>query len=258
MKKVLRTVIVALVVVAAVAAVWWHFYSRSWPDCFQKELDAFFGEGNWQVVSQEEKESIIFSVHHYSSLDDLTPTPDTPGKFHNWDIAYTSPDGETSLWRITDHALKINHDKYSWFSGKQLSTRQALTQQLMFIVTDMAAEQVYEDVIAQVFPEEQAECIQVDLTYRGGNPRPGVYNRLVQQDWFTAQNVTVRDILGTDLHDFYIFIRAFDYRVAKLPEEEQQDLWDRLGELEQALKAAYGPGCKYEIFLGNEYRAENP
>ena len=48
-------ILTAAVLVAGVFLV--RHWFVSWPLRFQRELDRFFGEGAWQCISQEEKES---------------------------------------------------------------------------------------------------------------------------------------------------------------------------------------------------------
>lgn len=98
----------------------------------------------------------------------------------------------------------------------------------------------------------------MDISYRDGNPPPEFYDKLAREPWFTANEVGVQDYMDTDLYDFYIWIHAYDYRVEKLAPEEQQHLMDSLGDIEQKLKATYGDDVPYEIYLGEDIRAESP
>ncbi len=61
-----------------------------------------------------------------------------PGKFHEWDIAFTNRDGDTEVWTISDHTMKINHDKYWLLSADRYSAKQAFGQELMDISFSMA------------------------------------------------------------------------------------------------------------------------
>ena len=68
-------------------------YFRMWPLRFHAQLDDFFGKGNWEQISYEEKESIIYQVYHRSYSSRGYPG-ERPGKFTEWDILYTDANGQ--------------------------------------------------------------------------------------------------------------------------------------------------------------------
>lgn len=178
--KTLKKVIAAallLLIAAAVFFIW--YYLRTWPLRFHAEFDAFFGKGNWEQISSETKESLIYSVYHRSTNPSLSG--ERPGKFHEWDIAFTNPGGETEIWTISDHTMRINQDKYWLLSPKRYSARQALTQELMDLSFGMAGQQVLDEILRDILPEQEADCINVEISYRNGNPPPGMYSRLIRQ-----------------------------------------------------------------------------
>ncbi len=78
-----------------------------------------------------------------------------------------------------------NQDKYWLLSPKRYSARQALTQELMDLSSGMAGQQVLDEILRDILPEREADCINVEISYRNGNPPPGTYSRLIRQSWFT-------------------------------------------------------------------------
>ncbi len=242
-----------LLLIAAAASFIWY-YLRTWPFRFHAELDAFFGKGNWEQISSETKESLMYSVYHRSTNPALAG--DRPGKFHEWDIAFTNRNGETEIWTISDHTLRINQDKYWLFSPKRYSARQALALELMDLSCSMAGQQVLDEILRGILPEREADCIHVEISCRNGNPPPSMYSRLLRQPWFTAEQIDASLYLRTDLYDFYIRILAYDYRVEKLTQEEQAHLFGSLPEMEGALQEAFGACADYDIYLGEGYTAE--
>ena len=251
LKKVIA-VSLLLLIAAAVFFIW--YYLRTWPLRFHAEFDAFFGKGNWEQISSETKESLIYSVYHRSTNPSLSG--ERPGKFHEWDIAFTNRNGETEIWTISDHTMRINQDKYWLLSPKRYSARQALTQELMDLSSGMAGQQVLDEILRDILPEREADCINVEISYRNGNPPPGMYSRLIRQSWFNVEQISASEYLKTDLYDFYIRILAYDYRVEKLTQEEQEHLFGSLTEIEEALQDAFGAYADYDIYLGEGYTAE--
>ena len=160
--------VILVLILAGLAADW--YYMRTWPLRFHGELDQFFGAGNWETVSEQTKESMMYSdyivVRSAPSL-----SGETAGKFHEWDIAFTNRDGEQELWTISDHTLKINNDEH-WFplDPERYTARQALGQELMEISFAVAGEQIHKDILQELLPEAEAGCITVDISFRGGWP----------------------------------------------------------------------------------------
>lgn len=246
------TTALLLLIAAAVFFVWYCL--RTWPLRFHGELDAFFGKGNWKHISAETKESLMFSVYHRSTNPALSG--ERPGKFHEWDIAFTNPSGGTEIWTISDHTMRINQDKYWLLSPKRYSASQALTQELMDLSCGMAGQQVLDEILRDILPEREADCIDVEISYRNGNPPPSMYSRLSRESWFNVEQISASEYLKTDLYDFYIRILAYDYRVEKLTQEEQAHLFGSLAEMEKALQEAFCAYADYDIYLGEGYTAE--
>lgn len=232
----------------------WH-RQQVWPIRFQAELDDFFGAGNWEYLSGETKESRMYTVH--SSSYEGTYNQEVPGDYHNWDIGFTNRSGEKEIWTITDHAMKINHSKNDFFSSDRFSAKQALTRELMEISFSVAGEKVHEEILQKLLPEQEAACLEVDISYRNGNPPLDIYDKLAEKPWFTANQVTATDYLACDLYDFYLWIHAQDYRVEKLTENERQHLMGSLGEIENMLRDTYGEHADYEIYLDAGHTAQH-
>ena len=256
MHKAKKVGILAAVLLVIAAIIGGIYYMQSWPLRFHSTFDRFFGDGNWELISAETKTSLMYEVYYRTS--DPIQSDEHAGDFHNWDIGFTNRNGEKEAWTITDHTLKINHDRRGWFDSMRLSAKQALTQELMDVSFAVAAAEVSRDVLEAVLPAAEAACLGVDISYSDGNPPPELYDKLAREPCFTANEVSVEDYMDTDLYDFYIWIHAYDYRVEKLAPEEQQHLMDSLGDIEQKLKATYGDDVPYEIYLGEDIRAESP
>ena len=232
-----------------------YYYFQTWPLRFHSELDAFFGKGNWEQVSSETKESMMYTTY-VSSRGTPHLSGEQPGKFHEWEIAFTNRDGETEVWMISDHTMRINQDKHWFLNPERYSAKQALTLELMDVSTSAVGEQLRREVLQKILPEQEAMCLDVYISYRDGNPPPRMYDQLRKEPWFTANSMTAADYLETDLYDFFIGILADDYRVKKLTVQEQQHLVNSLGEIERALREEYGEYADYDIYLGEGYAAE--
>ena len=126
----------------------------------------------------------------------------------------------------------------------------------MDISEEIVAEKFKEEIISDLYSEKERECFDVTLMYHGGNPEPSFYNELYKQDWFTADKVNAKDYLETDLYDFYLYIRIFDYRLEKLTEEEQQNLLATREKLEQRLLEEYGDNASFEIYFADGNKSE--
>lgn len=226
-----------------------RYYLQMWPLRFRAELDAFFGKGNWETVSSEAKESMIYTVR-YRSSNRAIGSEERPGKFHTWDIACIDSSGEGEIWSISDHTMRINQDRHWLFSPDRYSAKQALALEFMDVSCAAAGEKLREDILLDILPEQEADCLDVEIFYRNGNPPPDMYDVLLEEPWFTAKETTAANYLSTDLYDFYIHILAHDYRVEKLSADEQEHLMGSLAEIEEALKAAYGEYADYDIYLG--------
>ncbi|MCM1245626.1 MAG: hypothetical protein NC293_08305 [Roseburia sp.] len=252
--RIFLIIIVIAALIICICLLWRR--QQTWPIRFHSELDAFFGADRWEYLSEETKKSHIYTVRHYSA-DAPAAEQEVPGAYHNWDIRFSNRNGEEEIWTITDHAMKINHSKNDFFSADRFSARQALTRELMEISFSVAEEKIHEELLQKLLPEQEADCLKVDLSYRGGNPPLELYDKLTEQSWFTADQASASDYLSSDLYDFYLWIHAHDYKVEKLTESEREHLMGSLGELEKILLDTYGEYADYEIYLDDEHTAQH-
>lgn len=249
-------IFIIILAVAALAVSLFLFWQRqqNWTIRFHSELDAFFGEGNWEYLSEETKKSRIYTVRNYTSTP-YTNDREEPGKYHNWNICFKNRNGEEELWTITDHAMKINHSKNSFFSSERFSAKQAFIRELMEVSFAVSEDDIYQTLLLKQLPEKEAACLAVDISWRGGNPPLDIYDKLAKEPWFTANRVSVSDYLTSDLYDFYLWIHAHDYKVDKLTAAERQHLMGSLGTIETALRNTYGEHADYEIYLDAAHTA---
>ena len=249
---IIPVVILALIVAGFVAG--W-FVLRTWPLRFHRELDQFFGAGNWESVSEETKRSMMFD--EYLAVRGTGYSDSVDGRFHEWNIAFTNREGETELWTISDHTLKINnHDHWFPLDPERYTARQALGQELMELAFDMAGEQAQEDILGDILTDGERACLDVEISFRGGWPNGDLYTELLNEPWFNIQELDAEKFLQSNLYDFYVDVFAYDYRVDDLSEMEQEHLYRSLGDIEQALRAAFGDYVDYDIYLGEGYSAE--
>lgn len=255
MKKSKNFIIIFLTCVIIITICVLCYKFNNWTFRFKSELDQFFGKGNWECISDETKESIIYTktipVRNTPSL-----SSEVPGKYTNWNIKFTNKHGNEEIWKITNHTLKINQDKYNIFSSKRYTNKQALILELMEISCSLAAEEISNDIIKKDLPENIANCIRVNISYKGGNPKPNFYNELFKMSWFNINDISAQNFLDCELYDFYIDIHAFDYKVQKLTDTEQQLLFNNLNNIERRLLDKYGENISFEIYLNSEHKLE--
>lgn len=244
----------AAVLLLAILGVFFIFYYfRTWPLRFRQQLNHFFGKGNWEQISSVEKESIIYDVY-YRSYGRIS-SGNRPGTFTEWDILYTDENGRQGIWTLSDHTMRINHDRHWFLSSERYSAKEAFTLELMDLSTKLAGEQVRLEILQPILSEPEAQCLDVSISYRGGNPPPQMYGQLLKESWFTAGGADAKAYLETELYDFYIRVLAYDYRVEKLTDSQQTHLENSLGAMEEALKEAYGEYADYDIYLGPDCEA---
>lgn len=255
MGRIKKVLIIGSIILLAVGIFAGWYILRSWPMRFHAEFDRFFGAENWETISAEEEESIIYT-EYVSVRSNPAMSGEVPGKFQNWNIEFTNRDGNQEIWQVSNHTMKINQDKYWILSPKRYSAKQALVQELMEISFEIAGEEVRQEVILDILPEEEADCLDISISYWNGNPKPEFYDALWEESWFTANTVTAKDYLECDLYDFYIDVFAYDYRVEALSKEEQEHLMDSFEAVEQRLRQTYGEDAAYEIYFDEDHAVE--
>ena len=221
---------------------------RNWPLRFHRELDAFFGEGRWRVLSQDVETSRMYRVYQGGSqlYGDYRP-----GKYHEWKIGAVDSQGRETVWVLSDHAYRIRRSRKQLFAR----ARDGFARELLDCAMTMAGEELRETVLGKLLSQEERDCLRVTVSYRGGNPKN--CGDILKKPWFTADKVDAGHFLETDFWEFYIDIFAYDYRVNTLSEEKKDHLLGSLSEIQQALRDAYGDAAAYEIYLDPEHRADS-
>lgn len=252
--KVKKIGIVSLAILIVISAITIHFVMNNWTIRFNWELDKFFGEGNWVCVDSETKESIIYSKTYTSR--NVIGSETVAGKFKNWYIQYMNNDGSESLYRITDHVMRINHDKYMFLQSEYLSAKQAFVMELMDITHQIAADEVWKNTILPEVGRELAECIDIEIMYNGGNPEPEFYDELLTEPWFTAEKATAENYLATELYDFYIYIRVYDFEDVKPSEEQYISLMNSYNAIIEAMCERFDENADFKIYISSQLKAK--
>lgn len=240
--------IFCIIVIAIIAGCYLY---KDWTFRFKSELDQFFGKENWECVSKENERTNAF--YELSHTDDNGTR--TRGKYTNWFISFTNKYGEEETRKITNLTFKINRSKSNIFSNKRFSGKQGIGQQLLEIACELAGEEVVKEIIGEELPENITQCLSVSILYRG-NPEKKVYNVLLKEPWFHVDGISAENFLTFDLHDFYIDIFAFDYKLAQLTEQERQQLFDSMKIIERKLLEKYGENASFDIYFNEEYQVE--
>ena len=50
----------------------------------------------------------------------------------------------------------------------------------------------------------EADCINVEISYKGGNPKPEFYDKLLKESWFNRKEISAEHYLSMDYFDLYI------------------------------------------------------
>lgn len=103
MKQKIKTAgIWAILILIVVGLIVVYFRHQNWTIRFRSELDDFFGEGNWVYISEETKQSIIYSDYHHSHSNP-TLSGNVPGKYKDWYISFENRIGEeeSECMRVT-------------------------------------------------------------------------------------------------------------------------------------------------------------
>lgn len=255
MKKIKKCGFVLIVCLVSVIIVGVYFINQNWTIRYASVFDGFFGKGNWKCIDEEKKDSLIYDEYE---INNIYPelSENVPGKFHNWYILYDDGQNE-SIWHITDHVYKINNDKCSIINHNRLSAKQALTMELMDISFDVIGDNIKSDIIEEYLPQAESDCIEVGISYEGGNPKPEFYDKLLKESWFKCNEVSAERYLSMDTADFYIDIKAYDYRIKKLSDTEKDHLMNSLETIEQGLRDKYGEHASYKIYFDDFHQAEH-
>ncbi len=227
----------------------------SWPLRHKSELDQFFGKGNWECIGGEEKESHMYTEYEICYQNPIW-SEEVPGKYKNWYIVCNNQNGEEELWKLTNHTQKINQDKYGVLSPKRLSSKQALVLELMDISREVVGEEIHNEIVKPLLSDEEASVIKASISYKGGNPKPKFYNELVKKDWFNRNDISAEKFLELHDPDFYIDIRTYDYRLQKLSEEQRQDIFNSIEDIEKKIVETYGKNTKFEIYFDEEHKVK--
>ena len=134
---------------------------------------------------------------------------------------------------------------------KRYSGKQALTLELMDISFAVIEEEIYSEMMKAGLTEAEVECFNADISYHDGNPKPSFYSKLAKQSWFTIDGVTAENYLSTDLYDFYLDIKVYDYKFETLSEQEQEKVRNCLEKIEEHLLEKYGDNASFEIYCGD-------
>lgn len=249
-----KIVIISISIIIMIILIGLYIYLNNWPYRFKNELDAFFGKGNWKYISSETKESRMYNVRVKNSRDTYE---NRPGSFKNWDILVKRND-KKELWTITNHTLKINHDKYYLLSPKRYSAKEAFILELMEISTEIAEEEVT-TILSEVLPNGEIEGLSIHLSYHNGNPKPNFYKKLWQEDWFKMSKISASEFLKTELYDFYLDISLYDYKLNKMTETKRNHVLNSLPNLTNKLLETYGNSASFKIYFDktNQIEYEN-
>ena len=251
--KVLKKLIIVIIPILLIAGYFtFKNINSDWTKKFSNEFDIFFGKGNWESVSEETKESIIYDEYIIvRSAPNLSGN--VPGKFNEWSITYMGADNKREIAIISDHTLKINNDKYFVLSSKRYSSKQALVLEFMDISFSICKDKVMNESIAPYLSEKEREALSVEISYHGGNPKPEFYDDLIKQDWFNVKDVSAQNY---DKHEFYIYIRSYDYKLDKLTDEEKRHIFDSMEKIEKNLLEKYGNNASFEIYIDENHKTE--
>ena len=254
MKKTKNAVLIIVSLGVLVLIVGGYFLYQNWTIRFASVLDRFFGKGNWECISKETKDSLIYTRIIHSGEPPLSE--EIPGKFTNWYIRFDDSHQNEIIGQITDHTYRISQDRYPIFSSKKLSARQALTLELMNISFSLIGDDIKRDFIEPYLSPDEAACIEVKISYKGGNPKPEFYDQLSREDWFNVNEISADHYLSNESHDFYLYIRAHNYRIEKLSSAEKAHLFNSLDTIAKALCDRFGENASFEILFDKDHQVE--
>ena len=254
MKKAKKIGFGIFVVVFLIGVVGAYWLLSNWTIGYRSKLDAFFGKGNWDVLSEDVAASRMYALRNNSTWNGYGQ--ERPSRvYRDWNVLCENKNGEAEVWKISNHAYITNHRRYWLLSSKRFTACQALTMELMEISFSVVEEEVHNEIVREGLTDAEANCIYVEMSYHDGNPPRSFYNKLAKEDWFTIDGVTAENYLATDLYDFYLIIRIHDYRLEQLSEKEQENVVNSLEDIEERLLEKYGENASFQILYG-EYNVK--
>lgn len=252
MKKVKMIVGIIISLIIVISLIRGFNLRKNWMIRFEEDLDRFFGKGNWECVNVESKET---SEGFYKKRDSANNYK-VPFDYKNWYISYKNNNGEEKIYKITNLSYEMNLDKHGSIGSKSMSKKQAFYSELMDISFYIIGDKILDEFVRTELSEKEASCITAEMSYTGGLLKPKFYSYLAKQDWFTADKVSAEHYLSCDEREFYIQIRAFDYKLKKLTEEERQNVFDSLEKIENQLLEKYGDMASFDIYFDKEHNVK--
>lgn len=215
--------------------------SKNWTIFYKDEFNTFFGKGNWEVIDKDKKISTIIKKYDEDGWR-------IPVKYREWTIKFTDTDGDDVTYRISNHGYLISDFKdKSFFKTNHLSKKQALALEFMDISLDLLSSNLHDELLSDILSEEEAKCISVNLTYKGGNPNRDYYSNLSKQNWFNINDITAKHYLSDVSVNFYIDIDLYDYYFEQLTEEERENIINSIDTIKDKLLNMYGDIASFEI-----------
>ena len=236
-------IVVSIFIVGTICVSW---LLNDWTIRYKSELNEFFGEGNWEVISDESDYSKS-RVTTYSTIGDNYSGRKKMGFYRTWSILCENEDEEEEIWQISNRVYNTNNVRYGLFSNKRLRAKNGLTFELMEISFLIIEEEILKEFVDDGLTEEEVDCISVDVSYHDGNPPRSFYDKLAKESWFTREEASAENYLATDLYDFCLHVRVYDYKMEKLSEEEKENLINGLKNAEKRFLRKYEGDASFEI-----------
>ena len=126
----------------------------------------------------------------------------------------------------------------------------------MNISFSIIGDDIKRDFIEPYLSPAEAACIEVKMSYKGGNPKPEFYNQLSRETWFNTNEISADHYLSNESHNFYIYIRAHNYRIEKLSSSEKSHLLNSLDTIAKALCDRFGKNASFKIYFDKDYQVE--
>lgn len=227
-KNILEIIFILVIVVFIVN-------SQSYKSVFTRELNDFFGKGNWEYIGKENKETTVYKE---TIEDPEIGAKQINGRYINYFVKYQDEEYKMSTF-------KNNLGKKVW-----------TVRQIMDIATTgILSEYLYENILLEVYSPDLADIFRIEIGYYNGNPKKDFFRKLDKQDWFKADLVTVENFLTWEeakKYNFQIYIRTFDYKIEKLTEEKKIELYDGYDMLIKNLLETYGEDASFEILIDED------